>query len=1543
MSSCQETFRLLQEEKPNLNDLENAVFHCVYGADPDISKQIESVADKSVMDCWKIKKGDAPPFSGALKTHCEKIYDGSGEPQLEQKYPWEIDANDPFYICYGEYDPTLKTKGEGFLGRCWAESECSALTCIDESSIELGLPSDVYCSDGKVFRGGGVYFVNADLKECSPILGDDSASDPARVCDDYLTSTDRDLSCWTDWEKNDEGPIAFPTADPRAWNRTGGGTDACIEYAEYDYCQSLAIPEVIDPSSQVFATGDTYNIPAALIDSGVYTQLNVEKPLLNMSGYIKYVLPTEQDSSDLSIPANGWNYGEGDVPQRPDGPRGVLFDVASDLRIGIMSFNDNGSKSECDFITDRCDPISVNYACGEGSDTYNEEDCEYCSSIANIDKFCPDTNKDGAKVVTPIEIGMVVDDSATPGDLSDDLEIWDHHEELVRSINGTKATAWTPLAEALFNALGYYGQNRTLRLDEEDFLTKAESDTDSLNGSWPDPVQYYCQDNHILIITEGASTADVNEEVILFATENGDDDGTDTTCPDGLEGSTYLDDLTWFGQNATVSGSESTASNLYDSLIETGKPEPAWEKQPVTTHFVTTGALSEDGTGECSSATIMRSAAENGGSNLLTGENPDDLERNLRAAFTDILGRASAGSAASVISSSRSGEGAVYQAIFWPKVDRGLDKDPLSWIGDVHGLFIDDQGRMWDDYSINANSSEGNVKNALWSEDRNGNGRLDVLDGEDIDGNGCLDGDRRIFYYFDGQNTNICFNDSVTTSDPPVCDQTLSGYCGVYTEPVGVKEFDQYLWSAQKQLEEIGRTGDDDLLINRTIGDGSWVWTPDNPKRYIFTWNDLDQNGIAEQSEVFDLVDAATDLTAKNPLISSSPVPPSILSDFGVSDEAELKKFITWMRGMDAWYEDDLDSDGIFDITDDLLTNEDLNLNGKQDYVYRCRRFPECVAPSAADEGLNPEWRLGDVIHSTPKLVGQPAEAYHTIYRDASYGSFIKRYRWRRNVIYFGANDGMLHAVNGGFYDSKGLRFWSNVTFETFIDSETGESTTRRVYNDNDGLKLGGELWAYVPYNLQPHLKCLSDPDYTNKHKYFVDKEPRVFDMKIFEEEPECSDPYDQHCIHPGGWGTVLVGAMRFGGDPITAGTDSSGNWPDDDPRQFISSYFILDITNPERPPVLLGEVTRTTDVMRDDDDVPIVDVNGDTIDMFADMGFSTPTVTGVVMRDILTNTESFSNWYLIMGNGPTTLKGENNQQGKIAVMPMKWLNGVKNNAGPVPFRIPNSAPPLGDANGGGIIEIEPKIIDSDNNTEITESFVSDLITVDLDLETEAHSTLGGLYKSDAVYFGTVDGSGFASDSDGNTYWPGGGRAYRLVTRILDGEGKQDVTTPDEWKLKKLIDAQAPVSGALSVGWDGSNYWFYFGTGRFFDVKDKTDNTTQRFFGVKEPMFEMMGGFVAGFFLSVLSVFIFIRHGQGLSSILAGRLGRRFRRAEAQSLAAGRQVDRLAVNGQPDNLFFMGILPRQFYGKFHPLAAVLLGGHIDLILVRCQNLFQNMA
>lgn len=223
-------------------------------------------------------------------------------------------------------------------------------------------------------------------------------------------------------------------------------------------------------------------------------------------------------------------------------------------------------------------------------------------------------------------------------------------------------------------------------------------------------------------------------------------------------------------------------------------------------------------------------------------------------------------------------------------------------------------------------------------------------------------------------------------------------------------------------------------------------------------------------------------------------------------------------------------------------------------------------------------WKLGDIIHSSPMPVGRPPEAYHIIYGDGSYYDFWNQYLDRRNVVYVGANDGMLHAFNSGL--CRGLD----------LEYEVAQI-------DPLGITLGKELWAYIPYNVLPHLKWLTDTSYC--HVYYVDLRSYPTDAKVFTPDAD----------HPHGWGTMLVSGMRLGGGEITVpGVDT-----------YRSSYSCFDITNPESGnyPQLLWEFT--------DDE----------------LGFTMCVPTIVKIAD---------EWFLVYGSGPTSIHGTSDQRAKIYI-----------------------------------------------------------------------------------------------------------------------------------------------------------------------------------------------------------------------------------------------------------------------------------------------------
>lgn len=1368
----------------SLGQIKKKTEECM-GFDPGGGDKLEKARKASfnhaMQECWYYNKFERwQPGSGtvnSMKNACANVYDYMD--------PLDITPWDSTYVCAGSYQPVNDKSPYGYVGRCWeVPGVIDPDTCVQAECPADKEPGDkwsegietYYCATGRILyqcihsscsqlpaskpewwkvaqvceaSGGGdleeegwtndpfYYFNPCTYKTC---MENNALIDscPRAGADDYTCSSDG--TSWTCYENPTDGDLAADycyTPDPDGY--------LCVEQAIKDFCGILTVPEVIDPSDSTSATGEVWNAPAYLIDSGIIGQMDL--PLATMKGYIRETSP----------------------------PSGLLHTTtATELRMGAMAFNYVGAKTECD--------------------VENPNDA--------IEKYCPEDNKDGAHLLARIQRGTTK---------TGDNRI--HRDDLVDVINDIRATSWTPLAEAMFNALGYYTQDVDKRLDQDDFLVESEvpvwngeqeynqgdivknddlywqrtdvpisTDSDEPMPESPywtrtevDPVTAWCQENHILIITEGASTADINEEVrefaILYGDDDSDNDDTDIgLCTDGLDGSTYLDDLTWFAWNAP-------ADELYPDgndqvLSDDGE---LIDKQNIITHLVVAGSGHGDRNNECDQDELMWEAAANGGSSEpYFASDAQALEESLTSIFLDLRKRASAGSAASVISSARGGEGAIYQAIFWPEFQRG--ETTITWVGDVHGLFLDEQGQMYEDTNGDRTLTP--------QRDIDGDGDLDT---HDADGNIL---DKRVIIFYDNiQNrARACYNTSIF--DDGACDD-VAELTKINSTDVEIK----YLWSANKWLSDIL---DQDIAVNRTN------YISNEKKRHIFTWNDLNNDGIVDDNEIIDL---ETTVDWENLTVSENRGP--VINDFGLNNGAEVDMVVSWLRGND-W------------PIDESETEADDNGNGIiGDLPQRSRQIP-------GDSGTE-TWRLGDIIHSTPMTVANPAEAYHLIYNDFSYAQFLGKYRGRRHMVYFGANDGLLHAVNAGFYSERDKKF-------CLVPLQTNGACLESTLPVNGVPELGAEMWAYLPYNLQPHVKCLTDPNYT--HKYFVDQRPRIFDVQIFEEETACRDlennqtfPNDG-CIHPNGWGTILVGGMRFGGTPVNA--DELGD--DDGVRQFISSYFILDITNPEEPPVLLGELTRKTD--------------SDTVDL----GYSTVIPTMIIMKgdqdvlDDLQMTEAVNKWYLLFGSGPyddyaniadnKAIKGISSQAAKVSVLPLDWLTRDK-----TALRIPAAKPDqFASPEAGTFVLYDGGVspeLRSDNG------FVSDMITVDFDINPSSRE-----YKSDVAYFGTVQGD-FEDTGAGGTKWNEGGLMYRLVTKKIDLNGSlvnvgvgESVTSPWEWKVKPLIDLttdKQPITAAASVGTDGYNFWIYFGTGRFFDADDKTDDNQQAYYGIKEPIKKVDG------------------------------------------------------------------------------------------------------
>ncbi|OSS42784.1 Type 4 fimbrial biogenesis protein PilY1 [Desulfurella amilsii] len=232
----------------------------------------------------------------------------------------------------------------------------------------------------------------------------------------------------------------------------------------------------------------------------------------------------------------------------------------------------------------------------------------------------------------------------------------------------------------------------------------------------------------------------------------------------------------------------------------------------------------------------------------------------------------------------------------------------------------------------------------------------------------------------------------------------------------------------------------------------------------------------------------------------------------------------------------------------------DLNINLPND-SYLCNDAQNCTLKTAATNLVNyilgqdltgarnrtvnigttsHVWKLGDIIYSTPQAV------QYTNWIDPS-KSF--------NVVYVGANDGMLHAFLAG--QVQNINLPNNAVAKLCANDESSCPSVDGYYTP------GSELWGFIPMDSLPYLKYLANPNYC--HIYYQDLTPYIFRA-------------NGHII--------LIGGMRMGGATSTTSTTAQTDFiqtpsisqsPSGQTSNSIglSAYYALDITNPFNPTFL--------------------------------------------------------------------------------------------------------------------------------------------------------------------------------------------------------------------------------------------------------------------------------------------------------------------------------------------------------------------------------------
>jgi len=162
------------------------------------------------------------------------------------------------------------------------------------------------------------------------------------------------------------------------------------------------------------------------------------------------------------------------------------------------------------------------------------------------------------------------------------------------------------------------------------------------------------------------------------------------------------------------------------------------------------------------------------------------------------------------------------------------------------------------------------------------------------------------------------------------------------------------------------------------------------------------------------------------------------------------------------------------------LTNDDLVVTSdseRANLINHIRGIDAFDVNGNGNKTETREWKLGDIFHSNPVIVGSPTK----FFIDQGFsgpGGFYEKNMERNKVIIVGANDGMLHAFDA-----------SN----------------------------GVERWAFIPNALLKTLKSMK-----TAHTYYVDASPKVADVWF--------DYNDDHQKTSDEWRTVLVCGLRKGG-----------------------------------------------------------------------------------------------------------------------------------------------------------------------------------------------------------------------------------------------------------------------------------------------------------------------------------------------------------------------------------------------------------------------------
>jgi Tfp pilus tip-associated adhesin PilY1 len=530
--------------------------------------------------------------------------------------------------------------------------------------------------------------------------------------------------------------------------------------------------------------------------------------------------------------------------------------------------------------------------------------------------------------------------------------------------------------------------------------------------------------------------------------------------------------------------------------------------QKVATYVVKSMGVNSD---------ILNNVAQNSGGKFFDSPDAATLQASIEEALDDIIKRAAAGTAASVLASGEGSGANLVQAVFYPRRrfvnSQTRVDDIIPWVGRLTNFWY-----YVDPFFANATVREDNGDK--------------ILDLRTPSGPPAA-GDYITQFHYDASAEQTKATRWGDTNGDGVAD--TSAFPDIPFESVGG------LWEAGLQLWERDiRPGHDPRMIYTTIDDTNPMISfstgnASSLQPYLQALSSDEASRIISWTRGFDTFCTGTVIPCTRDSDCSSP---ATCSD-------------TPYRSRTARV--DLNGDG------DTL---DSNVGGCGD--------------ESCNETIAKVWKLGDVLNSTPKISSWvQLNAYDKVYGDTSYAAYLAtdstttaNYK-NRGMVFAGANDGMLHAFKLG---SLALN-WSGQT-STQKAKLTGSNLGREVW-----AFVPKQVLPYLRYLAQTdygtcHLYSVDLSPYVFDASI---AKPAGCSSGDYWNCDRTADSWRTVLIG----GMRFGGACRNAGATCNNGTTDCVKTPTMDPVDTTkglgySSYFALDITD-QNNPQLLWEFSTST------------------------------------------------------------------------------------------------------------------------------------------------------------------------------------------------------------------------------------------------------------------------------------------------------------------------------------------------------------------------------